>query len=536
MITFYSISSTGYIHNVVKEILEESSLKEYRIVTPKDTKFFSQGEFLMSLFRDDAVIVDGTIPNDLKMPSVYPILTAQINLLDNILVISETDLPINIKPLRNPYIVSVESHYCKEGTCINDWLVKELKDILQNLQYRIPKRISIDSLNELLGYKRDIELIQSQAAKWHVSQIKETGKKNILISYRSKYYHNDYKGAEIPLVERIHPVNYNEDYKPHIFEPQSLCSGDEILTPMRRWMLVGMLDDRIRLMDELWIYYTPDYFDSWWTISELVSVAYFNSTTGKDHPLVVRIYNPGTNKLTIIDLKKDLSIDMSQEYQDKTTYIDRMARIMANTRPDIMAPEARGDIQRIKSIAGLLQKSPRFIRDFILKRIRKSVISMSQLAMPQDMKEEEKEEILNRILNMYSDSQIIIDYANDEVFANEFWYRMSYGIHKTCIHLGDVVFTPDTIKLGSINLHSFFEAPMKELINYSEDDFLDLDASQVLLKNSDGETVEGEISSVTMLYLWHGTKMGVVGGKDKSGLEPIKVHHFKEHTPNNDLS
>ena len=529
MITFYSISTTGYIYNIVKEVLEKSILGEYMIVTPEDTKFFTQGEFLMSLFRDDAVIVDGTIPNDLKTTSVYPILTAQINMLDNILVLSETDLPINIKPLRKPYIVNVESHCSKKCTCINDWLVNELKDILQNLQFGYSKRISINSLSELSGCKGDIELIQSQAAKWYVNHIKESGKKNILISYRSKYYHNDYKGAEIPLIERIHPVNYKENYKPHIFEPQSLCSGDEILTPMRRWMLVGLLDDRIRLMDELWIYYTPDYFDSWWTISELVSVAYFNSTTGKSHPLVVRIYNPETNKLSKIDLEKDLNINMSQEYNDQTTYIDKMARLMANTRPNIMAPEAREDIQRVKSIASLLQKCPRFIRNFILNRIRKSVISMSKLAMPQDMKEEEKEEMLNRIHNMYSDSHIIIDYANDEVFANDFWYKMSYGIHKTDMHLGDVAFTPEKIKLGSINLHAFFEAPMKEIINYSEDGFLELDKPQVVLKNSNGETVEGEISSVTTLYLWYGTKRGVIGGKYKSGLEPIVVYHFKEH-------
>lgn len=528
MITFYSISDAGYIHNAVKEILEKSNFEEYRIVTPEDTIFFTQGEFLISLFRDDAVIVDGTVPNDIKMTSVYPILTAQINMLDNILVLSETDLPINIRPLRNPYYVNQDFKNDKRHKNIEDWLNNNIKEILNNINAKVSLRIPVNSVNELLGYKTDMEQIQSQAAEWHVDQIKETGKKNVLISYRSKYYYNDYTGTESPLVERIHPVNYEEDYKLHIFEPQSLCSGDEVLTPMRKWMLVGMLDDRIRLMDELWIYYTPDYFDSWWTISELVSVAYFNSTIGKNHPLVVRIYNPETNKLTTIDLKKDLNIDMSQEYKEKTTYIDRMARLMANTRPDIMAPEAREDIQRVKSIAGLLQNSPRLIRNFILKRIRKSVVSMTKLAMPQDMKEEEREEILNRILKMYSAPQIIIDYANDEVFADDFWYRMSYGIHNTDIHSGDIVFSPDNIELGSINLYSFFEAPMKELINYSEEEFLDLDKSQVVLKNSDGETVEGEISSVSMLYLWHGTKVGVVGGQGYSGLEPIRVYHFKE--------
>ena len=201
---------------------------------------------------------------------------------------------------------------------------------------------------------------------------------------------------------------------------------------------------------------------------------------------------------------------------------------MANTRPDIMAPEAREDIQRIKSIAGLLQNTPRFIRNFILKRIRKSVVSMSELALPQEMKEDEREEILNRILTMFSDSKIIIDYANDDVFENNFWYRMSYGIGKSIIYSDAGDSYTDKKELGLINLRAFFEAPMKELVNYSKEEIVNLENSQIVLKDTEGKTIGGKISSITILYLWHGTKMGVIGGKDSSGLEPIKVVHFKE--------
>ena len=67
------ISSIGA--NLDFEIKEYSSLD------------VSQLEFLFAIHNDDAVIIDCTIPDDLEQPTVYPILTAQINMLDHILVI-----------------------------------------------------------------------------------------------------------------------------------------------------------------------------------------------------------------------------------------------------------------------------------------------------------------------------------------------------------------------------------------------------------------------------------------------------------------
>ena len=41
----------------------------------------SQTDFMIDIHRDLAVIVDATIPNDLKEPTIYPILTAHVNIL-----------------------------------------------------------------------------------------------------------------------------------------------------------------------------------------------------------------------------------------------------------------------------------------------------------------------------------------------------------------------------------------------------------------------------------------------------------------------
>lgn len=533
MVSFYSYSQTSEIFQKVIEALEKHQTGKYRVIKPNDSTF-TQTDFLLSLFRDDAVIVDCTIPKDLETHSVYPIITAQINMLDHILILSETDLPINIKPLREPYLLNSSNQCWKREKKLADWLNENLEDIYlnQNLIENPSERIPVKSIQDLVAHKDDMERMQEHSINYAIKRIKGENKKNVLISYRSKYYNNDFEGNVIPLKARIRPINYQENYQIHIFEPQCFCSGDEILTPMRRWMLVGMLDDRIRLMDEVWIYYTPDYFDSWWTIAELVAVSYYNATTGKNKPVIVRIYNPESRLLMNVDLKKDLKLDMNEENElGQRAYIDKMARLMANTRPDIMAPEAREDIQRIKSLASLLQKSPGFIRRFILRRIRKNAIFMSRSAMPNKMNVDEKNEIIQKIAEMYSNPQTIIEYANDEVFSNDFWYRLSYNIGKSEVHSGTVCLSSDKFTLGVINLKKYFDSPMTELINFYEKDFQEHVGctTQVQIKDCNGIIINGEIKSVTTLFLWHATRMGVSGGQLGSGIEPLKVFHF---TPN----
>ena len=529
MIKFYSVSQSGEFYKTIIETIKKNYKGVFDVISPGDSSF-SQADFLLALFRDDVVIVDCTIPDDMTEPTVYPILVAQVNMLDHVLVVSENDLPLNIKPLRVPYVANSKSIYGKTQQKLSEWLEGNLTDILHDRQKEEnpSERIMVESVQDLLNHKSDMERIQEYSSNCEKRRIKSNIKKNILVSYRSQYYCKDYNGNETPLRNRIHPNNYKEEYDLHIFEPQSLCSGDEVLTPMRRWMLVGLLDDRIRLMDEVWIYHTPDYFDSWWTIAELVAVGYFNATTGKDNPIIVRVYNPSLDILIDIDLEKELNINMNLEVNNKKVYVERMARLLANTRPDIMAPEAREDIIRMKFLAELLQNSPKIIRNIILRRIRKSVSAMSMASMPDNMSKEEKKEVLQRIIKMYSDPQVIIDYANDEVFSNDFWYKLSYGIGRSGKYLTKPDSSQESKKIGIVNLDAFFNAPMRELIEYSENEIMGFfqNGTKINLGKHERNTVFGKILSVSTLYLWHITKMGKAGGKDGSGLEPISVFHM----------
>ena len=72
-----------------------------------ESKKSNQFDFLQAVYRDTVTIVDATIPNDLTLSTVYPLLTAHINILDHLLVFSDKQyedgtqiLPLNITPQR----------------------------------------------------------------------------------------------------------------------------------------------------------------------------------------------------------------------------------------------------------------------------------------------------------------------------------------------------------------------------------------------------------------------------------------------------
>ena len=72
-----------------------------------ESKESNQFDLMQAVYRDAATIVDATISDDITLSTVYPLLTAHINILDHILVFSDKQyedgsqiLPLNITPQR----------------------------------------------------------------------------------------------------------------------------------------------------------------------------------------------------------------------------------------------------------------------------------------------------------------------------------------------------------------------------------------------------------------------------------------------------
>lgn len=119
-----------------------------------ESKESNQFDFLQAVYRDTATIVDATIPDDLTLSMVYPILTAHVNILDHILVFSDKQyedgsqiLPLNITPQRVRAIKDKD---------LLSWLKVQLEDLMEHQYY---DRFEIESIETLPSYKESMEQV-----------------------------------------------------------------------------------------------------------------------------------------------------------------------------------------------------------------------------------------------------------------------------------------------------------------------------------------------------------------------------------------
>lgn len=240
-----------------------------------ESKESSQFDFLQAVYRDTAIIVDATIPDDLTLSTTYPLLTAHVNIFDHILVFSDKQyedgsevLPLNITPKRTR----------NKNEDLLEWLEKQLIELKDE---RLFDRFVIESPAVVVNYmKRMEEAIVKSLEKYGQ---KRGGKTRVMISYRNSC------SEEVERFRKEEEAKGKVEIK--VLPPGSLCGDYEAHTPMRRWMLAGLLDDHIREVDEVWVYYNDTYTNSWWTLAELVMVANINKDRGDDNKVKIKVYD-----------------------------------------------------------------------------------------------------------------------------------------------------------------------------------------------------------------------------------------------------
>lgn len=466
-----------------------------------ESKNSSQFEFIQAIYRDTATIVDATIPDDSTMSTVYPLLTAHINILDHILVFSDTQyedgvqiLPLNITPLRKR---------TNKNEDLLDWLETQLEDLDEHGE-DFYERFEIESIDKLADYKDRMEFVMSASINKHSLQKKyrnEVKKKQVMISYRNSC------SKEVEMFRKQEEAKGEVEIK--VLPPSSLCDGYEAHSPMRRWMLVGLLEDHIRSVDEVWVYYNRIYTNSWWTLAEMVMVAYINHGRIEEDNVKVKVY----------DSKKKRFIEESEE--DYPAYLhvhltdsqyQKLARYLSNTRPDTMGPETMRQIDGLKRIARVMRFMTKKKRASFAEQMR----PMIEQGVPSDISQEDRDKMVNDLLAMYSDPKAIMAYANDAVFKDEFWNNISYQTERVTATFKDDVIDVDT----------FIDAPMQELTKFKEEDLRTAadSNSQIKLKGRKYYVGEGK-----KRYLWLATRMGMPTVKDAPGIEIIQTYNLLTH-------
>lgn len=278
----------------------------------KDYTKCSQVDFMLDIHRNLAVIVDATIPKDLKETTIYPILTSHVNILNHIILFSRnTDengneiLPLNIVPQRKRTNKDIN---------LPLWIEDQLKDIVSHDGYY--NRLEVETLEDLLRHQSDME--KMMVASLEIPKKKTVKKKSVMISYRNMY------ASEVKALMERNEKEENIEVK--ALPPGSLCGDYEAHTPMRRWMLVGLLEDHLRTVDEVWVCLTEDYTESWWTLAELVMTANLNYERKNGKKILIRVYDPNKE-----DFLPENKIPSSLLPQITEEHHKKLARYLSNT-------------------------------------------------------------------------------------------------------------------------------------------------------------------------------------------------------------
>lgn len=479
------------ISNIGKNL--DYEIKEYSALE------VSQLEFLFAIHNDDAVIIDCTIPDDLEQPTVYPILTAQINMLDHILVYSDDYyegkdidgyfvpiLPLNITPQRE---------YRSKDKDVVKWLIEQLLDIQSHDYYPRLKLVDLDSM-----IKNKVEMEQMLLDSLKLHNLKKSDKTRVMISYRNS--------CSLEVEQFRKEVEAQGKVEIKVLPPGSLCGDYEAHTPMRRWMLVGLLDDHIREVNEVWVYYNDIYANSWWTLAELVMVANINYDLNEDDKIKIKVYDSkGKRFLTEKEYPEFIKVLLDTDQHR------RLARLLSNTRPDTMGPENIENINQLKQIVPIMRNMPKFLRNRLVKQMR----PLLEQGIPTSIPKEQQEEMIQDLVKMYSDPDELERYVNDEVFQDVFWKNISYQTEER---------TPALVS-GIVNPNVFMDVPMVEDTGLSEEELkvAAKNGTLITLTSSTG-TKKYRVEKGITRYLWLATRMGQATVKDAPGLEVIQTYNL----------
>jgi hypothetical protein len=298
---FLFVAPTEEGQELARQILERVPKLGYSTVIIEEP---TQAKLNSACFSNQVVIFDATV--DLNGSHLYHAATAQPMAMDQILVVSRTYLPINFPGLRQGGAPAYPSRFT------NDDILRWLDVQLAELKQTEPR----EKLG-FFGYFRAMFRSLDQAK----ARLRRDGQ--IFISYRSRSF------PEVNiLARRIASGGFHGEPKTvKIVPPGALAYEDELLTSHRRWMLLVTIEAWITAAEEIWIYETDDYYNSWWTQGEVVHTLY-----GFKDPLShIRVFNPSVGMPRRLEAPE---LPQLSENQKK-----RLARLEANANPATMGPE-----------------------------------------------------------------------------------------------------------------------------------------------------------------------------------------------------
>lgn len=321
---------------------------------------------IRSYMCDDIVLFDASLDKHgtQEIGKQYDAMSEPFKSSQHVLIVSRTIIPFNVYCAKKGgyphYITTGVSEYAEtmSNQEISDWVTATI--ISGDITLPNPTKISKVYFDTHL---KDA-LLKNKLEKMIVKNMnmvnKAKKKEEVFVSYISRYskhFHSPIKHVSY-FVEDLFPfiANYSNISIEQIgyFPPGTLSS--ELMTLQRKWEIVSVTDDFIRECKQFWIFLTDDYFQSWWTKSELITLSYILDSEPEVCPDICvarpqmkdgKLFIQVEQHLTIEDKRAFLPVTKGRIHQE-------MARFYVNSRPGTVGYECQTPMQ-------LLHDSPRAV-------------------------------------------------------------------------------------------------------------------------------------------------------------------------------
>lgn len=309
----HDILSSFFLEALVNSYEESNCISYVDIRRSIKIKVFDQTKYhvtvndcVLSCYNDDLVIFDGSIEGENHEINNYSLANALQCPIEHVLIVSRTYLPLNIYIYKTGGFPSYKEQNKSNNEILN-WLGKEISKIdFNKLRDRDTK-----------GFKNIVNYLKNSKSKYDAIKSKET---SVFISFRTRYTEIDessgYKYSVSELASRIENGYYGKSCSVKYLDNGSLVFNTELLTMWKAWQLLCIIEkEYIAYCDEMWIYASEDYLNSWWTMGELILFSYLHyrgidKRISPNAPKKLKIYFPKedrTEEIMPIHLNEEIA-------------------------------------------------------------------------------------------------------------------------------------------------------------------------------------------------------------------------------------
>lgn len=290
VISYFKCSSPQgeELYRETKSELERSGIRGFdvEVVLRENDTLAGRDAFMC----DDVIIFDASLEGE-KLGNQYDALMENKMLSEYVLVVSRTILPFNVvgtwKGGYPRYLRTGTAHYPESLT--NPEILSWLMGVLNRLELPNSRKILRSDYYKLSTVGRGMALIDRTSKDYDVKGVSYRQLLQVFVSYCSRY--SGYFSGRNPqtdgctvesLIQFISKTQSVPDNEIGYFPPGKLSR--ELMTLQRRWEVVSDTFKLIFVCSQFWILDTPDYWESWWTLSERITLSYILSALPKRCP------------------------------------------------------------------------------------------------------------------------------------------------------------------------------------------------------------------------------------------------------------